>query len=947
MNYLSTSRVSTNTSTANPSPIQADMDIPSLSLGSFSLGPSLGTYSRNSTAHCTEGHDSRSVFAQASEKSIHILSSDQQLSQTLDFWKSFDQIANTRDTEKVPIESICLSYNQQRNETLLFASAGHVILVWAATATSSSTNRWRIHTSVAVGEEAVYDMDSNGDFLLVGTDNHLVLLSCRQDASQHWTVLRKIKSPKPVKSCKLCSNENLFAAVLRNDYKVFVWSIKSNAKSTTLSRTSLLRHSRTVTLLEWREQPSEDVSSNVLITQTEDGVSRIWAPVIDDPSKFRLTSVTDPRSMEVESKEDSDCSPAIYLSARNMSQIIQNNLRGLHRDLQMAELGIGSKNNVSGQDFELKRSRTRRLESLLMDTPDMFLRVDRWGNLILKAVANIDRKPPTICESFVVLKMRLPSITDGKAVEDAQLIPSSSLSSLACYDSSGYLLLHFEKNEIKRVKINAALFFDGQGEGVVSVYGPSRTTSTNQISRLPTESKSSSMNGYKASFSPLDRPHVKIFCEADTFLAEAPEASFDLEEDLVQLSWSQSTRWSNEPMLAIVCTHTVHILGPRQLSITQQNENRWTEIARISVETLLSASLTAVDWSDTNQLIVHTGSQTLVFEDELLYPSQNRRTRTRTLEEEMALRTSVLPDYSASVLHECVRWGWLPEAISALRAMASNSDGNMRQYENLIDWSQLGNALSHLTESEFVAHKNTITTYAGDVEEDDTLVERLRKSNDGEEEGHLRISTIARAALHINRFQNVLDHWAQIYLVDQQCLADTCLLADDQPNQDWYIKIRSQHFVWAWHSQTQSALIQCISSLYKAPLNWTMARQLGITIWLRSHEVLRSFTEEVARGQYNSGDERDPTIPSIFYYALGKVQVVTNLWRQAIWHPDQMKMFQFLKNDFTLDRWRSAALKNAFALLSQRRFGMCTVINNFSSLMGLMNLQKWLQAFSC
>ena len=79
--------------------------------------------------------------------------------------------------------------------------------------------------------------------------------------------------------------------------------------------------------------------------------------------------------------------------------------------------------------------------------------------------------------------------------------------------------------------------------------------------------------------------------------------------------------------------------------------------------------------------------------------------------------------------------------------------------------------------------------------------------------------------------------------------------------------------------------------------------------------------EVIARNEYMAGDNRDPTACSLFYFALGKVKLVHGLWRQAAWHKEQQPMLKFLNNDFNQARWRTAAQKNAFALLSKRRFG--------------------------
>src|SRR5882762_8523634 len=79
--------------------------------------------------------------------------------------------------------------------------------------------------------------------------------------------------------------------------------------------------------------------------------------------------------------------------------------------------------------------------------------------------------------------------------------------------------------------------------------------------------------------------------------------------------------------------------------------------------------------------------------------------------------------------------------------------------------------------------------------------------------------------------------------------------------------------------------------------------------------------EVIARNEYLAGDNRDPTACSLFYFALGKVKLVHGLWRQAAWHKEQAVMLKFLNNDFSEPRWRTAALKNAYALLSKQRFG--------------------------
>jgi rabconnectin-3a len=55
---------------------------------------------------------------------------------------------------------------------------------------------------------------------------------------------------------------------------------------------------------------------------------------------------------------------------------------------------------------------------------------------------------------------------------------------------------------------------------------------------------------------------------------------------------------------------------------------------------------------------------------------------------------------------------------------------------------------------------------------------------------------------------------------------------------------------------------------------------------------------------------------------LKKKTVLQGLWRMATWHREQAATHRLLANNFDEPKWRTTALKNAYALLSKRRFGM-------------------------
>ncbi|CAG8743362.1 2277_t:CDS:2, partial [Racocetra fulgida] len=86
--------------------------------------------------------------------------------------------------------------------------------------------------------------------------------------------------------------------------------------------------------------------------------------------------------------------------------------------------------------------------------------------------------------------------------------------------------------------------------------------------------------------------------------------------------------------------------------------------------------------------------------------------------------------------------------------------------------------------------------------------------------------------------------------------------------------------------------------------------------------IQRQQMEIIARNHYMQKEERDPTDCSLFYMALRKKKLLLGLWRTANNHREQAVMLKFLSNNFDEPRWKTAALKNAYALLGKQRYGM-------------------------
>lgn len=126
--------------------------------------------------------------------------------------------------------------------------------------------------------------------------------------------------------------------------------------------------------------------------------------------------------------------------------------------------------------------------------------------------------------------------------------------------------------------------------------------------------------------------------------------------------------------------------------------------------------------------------------------------------------------------------------------------------------------------------------------------------------------------------------------------------------------------VWAFHSGSQDILTDLVSRQYQGKLTWKAARESGIFMWLSDLTALKAQLEVVARNEYTKTEERNPIDCTLYYLALGKKSILQGLWRIAHWHREQAATQRLLANDFKESRWKTSALKNAYALLGKRRF---------------------------
>lgn len=126
--------------------------------------------------------------------------------------------------------------------------------------------------------------------------------------------------------------------------------------------------------------------------------------------------------------------------------------------------------------------------------------------------------------------------------------------------------------------------------------------------------------------------------------------------------------------------------------------------------------------------------------------------------------------------------------------------------------------------------------------------------------------------------------------------------------------LRSHYIVWAFHSEATEELLSCIPSMKKGDPTWSDLKQYGAGWWITNINQLRKTIEKVAKAAFQAN--KDPMDSAIFYLAMKKKGILWGLFRSV----NDKRMSEFFHNNFNEERWRKAALKNAFALLGRQRF---------------------------
>ncbi|WWC85740.1 uncharacterized protein L201_000606 [Kwoniella dendrophila CBS 6074] len=441
---------------------------------------------------------------------------------------------------------------------------------------------------------------------------------------------------------------------------------------------------------------------------------------------------------------------------------------------------------------------------------------------------------------------------------------------------------------------------------------------------------------------------------------------FEQGETIQDLDWTTTS--DLQSVLAVGFPHKVVLVCEQRMSYVETTPG-WAPFITIDMKRYTPVPISDSIWLAGGSLAVGTGNQIYLFSRFLgrdtPSPTPAGSIKSVTLDEEepedifqlIAHRNGPLVDYHPVQLGQCLLWDKTDLVKSILLELSKSLKQSEEEGKKRIRFHRLDPSEFYSTKKRSKPTKASSNKYDGlfdsiqppPIEEEDEFTERLVAELIERLNGKVALplssaeksflATMAQATLEAEQQRRSLDVCGMRYLISLRMyvnwdkLSNTTTIAPsamstnssdfDQSSKE---QKGTKHFsfrnvVWASHSESKELLLSASKATCKdGKMLWEDARRMGVFLWLKPGEVFKSQLEDIARNRFMQDENRDPTSCSLIFFALGKKKVVHGLWRQAPGHKEQALMLKFLANDFDLDRWKTAAMKNAYALLSKQRY---------------------------
>jgi hypothetical protein len=399
--------------------------------------------------------------------------------------------------------------------------------------------------------------------------------------------------------------------------------------------------------------------------------------------------------------------------------------------------------------------------------------------------------------------------------------------------------------------------------------------------------------------------------------------------------------------LAIAYSDSVDILAQaRYEQASSAEQHTWHHLKNISIAGI-GLRISAIAWLPRDELLIAAG-QSLFRSDGLVagtgvVPELRDRLDmkpTSAVRSDSLMHALRLPlvSWHPHFLHQLVMRGQLHSATGILRRL----ERSLRFYTEgddlnpLLDAKPQDISAGKAHADNALLDSDTINSLQQQLEE----IYLPKTSNTEQERLKIVLGTIIYMQDHIGSLDEnglrYLFSW-KLHVLELEGKRDSSSGNDDKSTSNGddapppcVPKMSWREIVFAYHSESQQPLLEALHNYYGVNLDWPAVRQLGIPAWLHAVRAAQSegsdlasleqIFETLAQKAFRSTYPPDPTRASLFFLALKKKATLLALWRVAVGNKEQRSTMNFLKRDFTLEENRTAARKNAYALMGKRRF---------------------------
>lgn len=387
--------------------------------------------------------------------------------------------------------------------------------------------------------------------------------------------------------------------------------------------------------------------------------------------------------------------------------------------------------------------------------------------------------------------------------------------------------------------------------------------------------------------------------------------------DLIhELHWHLTA--DGQLVLAIQFPYNVVVLGQQRYRLSDR-KSTWELLQIVRTRRHSTVPINSLCWLQSCQLVLGSGSQILTFdvqkEPDVSDAGTRESVRDIEAQQYLALTNASLPAFNPELLGCLLESGYFSTISSIFHALNA-------ELKFLVQGEKIDHSLGRLSMATTFSNANPSNQPASDLSDIQPQFS----------ENIVRMSTTQLPLEQQRRLQQL----TQIYLQ----------LIENQRSMDSHALAYLYHFL-STMSQTTSAVVELsplpLSAIVHASLSqtqesltyfillhleqhdikftWANARSLGVFLFTSDVEALKLHLESVAKAEYNRNpDERNPVDCSLYYLALDKKAILQSLWRRTVGVKEKENTLKLLARDFKDPKAKATALKNAYALLSRRRF---------------------------